>query len=862
MLIGSRRSALLLSSALVGLAMLGLGGSAQAADQTYQFDIPAESLGQALTDFSRASSQQIVFSEDATNGRATKGLHGRYTAAQALAVLLAGTDLQVETNSAGVMMVRSKNSGAASNEGAGNPNTAVETVTVTGTHLRNVEPLSPLITLTNQDLQTQGYTRLDDALNALPMASKIGVTPASNPTSGFGEGASYNAGFASGVNLRGLGQGATLVLLNGHPLPGSSYGFTTDISGIPVSAIDRAEILPDGASATYGADAVAGVVNIITRTDYDGFEAGARITSVADGKAPNFGGYLLGGYDWGSGDLVLNYDHEKDNPLYATSRSFTATAVAPENLLPSSDSSSIFGAVRQSITSDLTLSADVVFSDKHIFTNQAYAAYSYRYGDSGSNLVADASLDYALPADWHISLSGQFARGRDNDSDLFGGILYHDVFRNEQWSGEFRADGDLFALASGDVKLAVGGVLTGASNLAALSVITSYARETQSAYGELFLPILGNGSTILGLKSFNIDVAGRYDHYSDFGGTFNPKYSAVLEVNDGLSLHGSYGSSFRAPPLYLLNPNARNYAYILPTPNPNSPTGESLTLGLDTAGPYLRPERANSFEFGTTYKPEDVPGLKLDLSYFDISYKDKIVLIDQEGFLYNVIEDAAQLGPLVNLHPTQAQINAALNAPGRQVYNYTTGPWTPSELTAIAQLGFQNAATSHPKGLDAAVRYDLNVDTGHFYASGAISYFLSYETRITPQATPYTSLDTPYRPVRLRAKMDFGWDLDEWAAHGRINYVGGYHNPSDTSCAGIQGCAVSEYVTFDAGISYNLAADDAHSLSSGVRLSLDVINLFNESPPYVYGNGTGQNFDPINADPLGRAFSFTLSKKF
>lgn len=137
----SRRSALLLSSALSGLVLLSMVGPAFSAEQTYKFDIPAESLGQALTDFSKASSQQIVFSEDVTNGKTVAGLHGQYTAQDALKTLLNGTGLVTETNSSGVMMVRSKNVQAARNEGAAQPIKAtVESVVVTAE--KRVENLS------------------------------------------------------------------------------------------------------------------------------------------------------------------------------------------------------------------------------------------------------------------------------------------------------------------------------------------------------------------------------------------------------------------------------------------------------------------------------------------------------------------------------------------------------------------------------------------------------------------------------------------------------------------------------------------------------------------------------------------------
>src|ERR1700733_15009945 len=109
MVVKQRGSNLLLTSALVGGVFLRLGDTALAAAPTYQFDIPAEPLSQALTDFSQAASQQIIYSENLVKGRKTPGLHGSYTAAEALNALLAGTDLTVDINPSGVLMIEVKN---------------------------------------------------------------------------------------------------------------------------------------------------------------------------------------------------------------------------------------------------------------------------------------------------------------------------------------------------------------------------------------------------------------------------------------------------------------------------------------------------------------------------------------------------------------------------------------------------------------------------------------------------------------------------------------------------------------------------------------------------------------------------------
>ena len=106
---GKQRRGTLLLSTVVG-SILRLGNTAYAAeDPTYRFDIPPEPLGQALTDFSQAAAQQIIYSESIVKGRTTSGLHGSYTAAQALQALLAGTELRVDINSSGMLMIRAKN---------------------------------------------------------------------------------------------------------------------------------------------------------------------------------------------------------------------------------------------------------------------------------------------------------------------------------------------------------------------------------------------------------------------------------------------------------------------------------------------------------------------------------------------------------------------------------------------------------------------------------------------------------------------------------------------------------------------------------------------------------------------------------
>ncbi|MCA6217476.1 TonB-dependent receptor [Ideonella sp. B7] len=176
---------------------------------------------------------------------------------------------------------------------------AVQRITVTGSNIKRVdsETASPVQTISRQDIEKSGKTSIADVILGLN-ASNNGSVPLA-----FGNG--FAAG-ASGVSLRGLGPNATLVLLNGRRM--APYGLAddgqrtfVDLSTIPMEAVDRIEVVKDGASAIYGSDAMGGVVNIITRRDYQGLAANVSygVTSYGDGKTPKAS--LTGGFgDFGA----------------------------------------------------------------------------------------------------------------------------------------------------------------------------------------------------------------------------------------------------------------------------------------------------------------------------------------------------------------------------------------------------------------------------------------------------------------------------------------------------------------------------------------------------------------------------------
>ncbi|MCT8857633.1 TonB-dependent receptor [Shewanella xiamenensis] len=209
---------------------------------------------------------------------------------------------------------------------AAEENTKVERIEVTGSRIKQVdmETVSPVTVINAADIAMTGEKTVADVLNN----SAINSFGSWRGVSGYGSGASST----SSVNLRGLGSSATLVLLDGRRMPGtsSSSGSVADTSSIPMAIVERIEILRDGASAVYGSDAVAGVINIITKKEFDGLQLdySTEQPSVEGGDANRLS--IATGYNTDKGNITLTYEYydtkavmdrdiwNMDDPSYAT----------------------------------------------------------------------------------------------------------------------------------------------------------------------------------------------------------------------------------------------------------------------------------------------------------------------------------------------------------------------------------------------------------------------------------------------------------------------------------------------------------------------------------------------------------------
>ncbi|MFC3077441.1 TonB-dependent receptor [Phenylobacterium terrae] len=203
---------------------------------------------------------------------------------------------------------------------------AVEEVVVTGSRIRGVETVgSNVVSLGAEEIARQPSATVHDLLKQVPQIQGFGYDPSSAVVSGT---SGTNTTRGSALNLRGLGPQATLVLLDGRRLPASGVNGTyIDPTSIPAIALDRIEVVADGASAVYGSDAVAGVVNFIVRKNFTGARTQVRL-GWADGYETRQFGQLFG-HDWGSGHAMIALEHSQNTNLNGAERDYVRSDLRP-----------------------------------------------------------------------------------------------------------------------------------------------------------------------------------------------------------------------------------------------------------------------------------------------------------------------------------------------------------------------------------------------------------------------------------------------------------------------------------------------------------------------------------------------------
>lgn len=330
--------------AAIGLAGAAALPGAATAQANIEYRIEGGELRDALAAYARLTGRQLLFPSALVEGRRAPALQGRYGADEALSRLLAGSGLRYRrAGNAYVLEVaprprpraeRSRTRAAPSptpSQPAASPAPDAsaprdQEIVITGTNIRGAgSGPAPVQVIERETIERDGFGNVADAIAALPQS--FGGTGSEDTILTNTDNSVLNIGIGSSANLRGLGSDATLTLVNGRRLPGSGgKADFNDISLIPLAAVERIEVLTDGASAIYGADAIGGVVNIILRRDLEGGESRLRFGAATQGGAEEIQAGQVLGLRWPGGSALVAYEFQRRENLPARRRAFARSA--------------------------------------------------------------------------------------------------------------------------------------------------------------------------------------------------------------------------------------------------------------------------------------------------------------------------------------------------------------------------------------------------------------------------------------------------------------------------------------------------------------------------------------------------------
>jgi iron complex outermembrane receptor protein len=725
--------------------------------------------------------------------------------------------------------------------------TALEEFVVTGSHIRGgVAPASSIIIIDKEEIRRDGYASIRELIDSLPqnyaggMSENTGTVPTID--------ANRNVGATTTVDLRGLGAGSTLTLLNGHRLAPNGEGYAADVSAIPISAVNRVEILTDGASAVYGSDAVGGVVNIILDDTFDRAETQVQYGDVTSGRMTETRVSQTFGERWSSGHVLGTYEYYQRDPLLARDRDF-ASAVPPSFYLTADQHrNSAVLHVDQKLAAGTTGYAEVLASDQTKILNTVFGTIQH---DNQRTLSADAGVNHQLPRDWLVELSAQYGRQTDHQLalPLPPQAATEADYENAIWAAELKLDGPLMSLPGGALKAAFGLEFRRESTATQGGGIGSAARNAKSAYLEMSVPLVGADNAIRAVRHLDLTVAARVEHYSDFGSTTNPKFGLVWVPNDNLQLRGTWGTSFKAPAL--LDKYGAISALIVDLPDSTGTATRSIvSVG---ANADLGPEKARTWTLGSDYRPSFVPDLTLSVTYFDTVYRNRIATVDPNFF--NILPNQAIYPTAVVRNPSVEFVNSFL-ASATQVVSLV-GPYDPTEIAALVRDVPLNVALYETNGMDVLLRVNKLTRAGRLVGGLNATYYLKANQQVTSESAVTTRLDRLFYLPSFRYRASGAWERAPWSLAASVNYTKRYVNDSVDPAE-----VIDSYTTVDTQVSFAPAS----LWGGGFRVTLSAINVLNEQPPRVntplFPGGVQFGFDAANASPIGRFVTLQLSKRW
>ncbi|MEJ1962691.1 MAG: TonB-dependent receptor [Gammaproteobacteria bacterium] len=906
--------------------LAGLSMSAQAMADTQRVDIPAGSLLTALETLAKQANVDLVYQDAQVRGLRTDGVTGELSPHDAVVKLLQGTPLKVRTDEASNAIlitipvptapttfvspkgreVEAEGSASANKEtksfwsrlrlaqtdtpspapgegrgavttsegGKGNraqENLELEEITVTGSRIRGAVTTSPVIVARRDEIESAGLNDLGSFARTLTQNFSGGQNPGVAGAGSQGVD-NQNLNSSSALNLRGLGPAATLTLVNGHRVAYDGLAQGVDISAVPLAAVDRVEIVADGASALYGSDAVGGVANVILRRDFEGLVTSARFGASTDGgnEQQQYDG--VAGRTWSAGGFMVAANYGQTTAINAGDRSYTRTIDASTTLVPRQEQYGFVFAGHQQVFEALEFAIDAQFNHRKsaiaapflptasVFTNGLYSMPEAR------SYSVTPSLRLKLAGGWEASLSGTHGGSK---SDLFSRTFAQGiesrrtrlVYDDSLDVAELSAEGPIVRLPGGDARLAMGGgyrsvglavnVRATRNGVTTTTSDFSPSRDIYFGYGELSVPLVSAENRMALIENLRVNAAWRYENYRGVADVVTPKFGLVYEPYPDISFKASWGKSFKAQTLFqefqvrqgILFPGTTFFGY----------PADQAALIVSGGNSRLKPEQATTWNVTMEVRPSFLEGLQIEASYFDVQYRDRVIspLTSIDDVFTNPIYEN-----FIFYAPSNQQIAAEIARLPQGLSNQTGKPLDPATVGAIVDGSLQNAARQALHGVDVDLNYRIDLGSSdELNVNGRASYLASEQQLASGQ--PYVRLaGTIFDPPHWRGRLGGNWQHSPFELSAFLNYTGG--TDDDRLHPSVR---VRSFATFDLAARFRSSA--IHGLGQGLESILSVANLFNEAPGQISNaNPVDPPYDSTNYSVVGRVVSISLTKKW
>lgn len=852
-----------------------------AAERKVRIHIDSEPLSKALIELGRQTDMEIGAQSDTLDNVISPALLGTYRVAEALEKLI-----EVKRGELFYKFVDEKNveirrrvpetvispsvSSASKSESRTDSAARLEQVIVTGTgtHFPGSDSEFSPIRVHDQDaLADSGVATLaqfaailtENVPSISPVASLFGNS------AGGPQQTDNNPFLGSGFDLHGLGVGGTLTLLNGYRWAGGGVsGNVFDLSLVPLNAVDRIAVLGDGASAIYGSDAIAGVVNIVLRSGFDGSESSVRYSTMTDGGGTEWTASQSVGRTWDGGSFMAAYQFDDQEGVSSAQRNFIRRIEPALEIIPEQRRSGVIITAQQKFNEGTTMEVNLLYGARDFSDfNGGLSGYLLARSGRVEELGAVTHIDQRITDSWHAGLSVSYSQMDQSLTTIAPTVGLFQIEPGDSMLQEaaLTANGKLLELPGGDLLVALG-VGTRKESLVVATALygANYgwlSRTIEDAYAEVRAPLVKRENSHILLRRLELDLALREDHYGDVGSTRNPKVGLLWSPYAMLSVRATYARSFCPPALNQLAVIPLFYTQALA--DRSGATGTVDTLINQSQGlSRLRPETAKTVTSGFDYQVGSAQGFTASLTYYRTQFEDRVAtppVVGSLGFGADIFEQPP-LESYISRALDSQWVQSVFNGPGF-VHDYAGGG--PSAVTAVFNDQLTNIAETVQAGIEASAGYTRNSGYGAIHGFLTANYLLRDVYRAAPGAPTVSVLGDVGQPVNFRARLGLTWSPKLWRVGWYVNYMGDSH---DSLAIPIQ--HVASFTTHELQVGYQLPV--LTEPTRELKLTLDALNIFDRRPPSVAVPDVPPyrdiGIDATRVSPAGRTVSLQVSWKF